>query len=337
MGRKRIRNFGIVGSGVAGLTCAIRLTGSGVDCRVYEKSRGPGGRLAAMRTDDGSVDMGAQFFTVRNERFRHFLAQYAGTETFAPWEQPLLYQKSDLSVEPFHSDQRFVGKPRMSAVTRALSNHADIHYRTRIESLEQDADGWWLIDGDGHHHGPHDGVIVTAPPAQAAHVFGGNAGLRQALAGYHMVPCWAVALRFAQSLKLGFGAMQVAHPLMRWVACDSTKPERSHTGDWWVIHARPDWTGRNLSLDGTKVVDILVDAFREHLSVTARPDRAHAHRWMFAQPVNPAGPGHLWDDEANLGVCGDYLDGGRVEGAFNSAESLLSHLRVGDRLGGEPV
>jgi len=224
----------------------------------------------------------------------------------------------------------------MSAVTRALSTHVDVRYRTRIENLRRDHAGWWLIDREGKAHGPHDGLIITAPPAQAAHVLAEHLGFREALAGYHMVPCWAVALRFPTPLALGFGAMQVAHPLMRWVACDSSKPARSHTGDWWVIHARPEWTGRNLSLEGSEVVSTLLGAFREHLSVTARPDRAHAHRWMFAQPVNSAGPGHLWDDDANLGVCGDYLDGGRVEGAFNSAESLLSHLRVGDRLEGDP-
>lgn len=337
MGRRQLRNFAIVGSGVAGLTCAIRLTHMGLQVRVYEKARGPGGRLAAMRTEDGAVDMGAQFFTIRNERFRHFLTQYAGPGTFQAWKTQLFYEKDEHHREPFHADERYVGTPRMSAVTRALSRHVPIQYGTRIETLKAADQGWWLVDDEAGRHGPFDAVVVTAPPAQTAHILREQVELQEALAGYHLVPCWAAALHYAAPLPLAFGAIQVAHPQMRWIACDSSKPGRDHRGQWWVIHAQPDWSAQNLSLTREAAADLMHQAFRDHFSVTREPLQVLSHRWLFAQPTNPAGPGHLWDDHTNLGVCGDYLDGGRVEGAFNSAESLLAHLRVGNRLSNELI
>lgn len=332
MGRSQLRKFAIVGSGVAGLTCAIRLRQMGLQVQVHEKARGPGGRLAAKRTEAGTVDMGAQFFTIRNARFRDFLTQYAGPDSFAPWQAQLLYEKNGHQREPFHAADRYVGRPRMSALTRALGQHVAVQYRSRIESLRKEGQDWWLVDQAGGRHGPYDAVVITAPPAQTAHILRGQDALQEALAGYHLSPCWAAALHYAVPLPLAFGAVQVNHPQLRWVACDSSKPGREHQGQWWVIHAQPDWSARNLSLGAEEAGGLLHQAFRSHFSVDRDPLQIVAHRWLFAQPSNRTGPGHLWDDRENLGVCGDYLDGGRVEGAFNSAESLLSHLQAEGRI-----
>ncbi|HCP22242.1 MAG TPA: FAD-dependent oxidoreductase, partial [Marinobacter hydrocarbonoclasticus] len=58
-----IRSIAVIGSGLAGLTAAILLGDSGHNVRVFEKSRGPGGRLASKRVANGSADIGAQYFT----------------------------------------------------------------------------------------------------------------------------------------------------------------------------------------------------------------------------------------------------------------------------------
>lgn len=308
----------------------------GLTVRLYEKSRFPGGRLAARHTRWGSVDLGAQFFTVRNERFRHFLNQYAGRDSFSLWTRKLMRQKGDGESEAFHLDQRYVGTPSMSSLGLALGRHLDIQFATPIDSLHRDDEGLWLADRQGKMHGPHGGLILTMPPAQAAHILTGYEGLREMLAGYHMLPCWAAAFRFEQALPLDFGAMETAHPLLAWVACDSGKPLRHHKGQWWVVHSRPDWSSRHLSLGRRQAGVRLLESFQEHFAVDATPTTIETHRWLFAKPDNSAGPGHLWDDPNNIGLCGDYLEGGRVEGAFNSAESLLSHLRVRGRLGEPP-
>ena len=58
----------IVGAGIAGLAAARALDTQ--NYMIFEKSRGPGGRLASKRIDDLRVDIGAQFFTVRESRFQ---------------------------------------------------------------------------------------------------------------------------------------------------------------------------------------------------------------------------------------------------------------------------
>jgi renalase len=48
----------IVGAGLAGLRLANRLRDTGAELRVFEKARGPSGRLATRRTVEGQFDHG---------------------------------------------------------------------------------------------------------------------------------------------------------------------------------------------------------------------------------------------------------------------------------------
>jgi predicted NAD/FAD-dependent oxidoreductase len=61
----------VIGAGISGLTCAQNLTDHDVPVTVFEKSRGVGGRMATRRSEHGAAfDHGAQYFTVRDERFQ---------------------------------------------------------------------------------------------------------------------------------------------------------------------------------------------------------------------------------------------------------------------------
>ena len=57
----------IVGTGMAGLSCATRLAALGHEVALFDKGRGPGGRMATRRVEaDGTLlrfDHGAQYFT----------------------------------------------------------------------------------------------------------------------------------------------------------------------------------------------------------------------------------------------------------------------------------
>ena len=51
----------VIGSGIAGLACARRLSDAGYAPILFDKGRGIGGRLATRRTPDGrQFDHGAQ-------------------------------------------------------------------------------------------------------------------------------------------------------------------------------------------------------------------------------------------------------------------------------------
>lgn len=322
-----VRRIAVIGSGMAGLTAAIKLSNQGHNVSVFEKSRGPGGRLSSKRVTDGAVDFGAQYFTARDTEFRQFLDEYAGPGSYAHWPARFVFQRNDGSREAFPDDERFVGVPRMTAVSRALSGHVNLHASTRIRNLARKDSTWELVTVDGERLGPFDRVILTVPPAQASDLLLESglkdlAGRIDGMAG-SLLPCWAVALHFREPLDPGFDGLRCEHPVFFWIGNNTSKPGRPSHGQWWMLHADPDWTREHLDTPEEEVVRELKEAFSELADIAAEPDDWLAHRWLYARSEHNDRPGSLWFADQGIGLAGDWLSGGRVEGAFLSASDLV--------------
>lgn len=327
-----VRSVAIIGSGVAGLSIGLQLQARGMAVTLFEKSRGPGGRLASKRVDNGPeggewVDMGAQFFTLRNTRFRALIDTWAGPEAYAKWPARLRYQTTGGDWEGFRQATRFVGVPRMTAISRALSTHLTIRRGVRIGRLTRGEQGWRLLDTSAVDHGTFDGVILTMPPAQSRDLLLDSAcpelaaTLDDDVAA--MDPCWAVAAYFEQPLALAYEGFQTRLPALQWAGNDSSKPGRDARGEWWVLHGQPEWSGAHRDDAPDAVADALLADFRAVSGVDQAPTQTLTHRWLYARSSRREGPGHYWFADHRLAVIGDWLTGGRVEGAFDSAVSLF--------------
>ena len=291
---------------------------------LMDKSRGPGGRLASKRVDGGSVDVGAQYFTIRDARFQQFLHEYAGPDAFAPWAGTLLHEAEPGMPEPWQGSERYVGTPRMTAISRALSAHVSGTWETRADQVHGHPGDLWIRDTQGHDHGPFDRVVITAPPAQARDLVRADHTAVATLQDYEMHATWAVAVRFPEPLRLSFDAMGLKDPTLGWVARDASKPGRK-AGEWWVLHATSDWSEAHRDDDSDTVIEALLAVFGERFGLEPVADQTLAHRWLYARPASSSQPGYLALESQGLAFCGDWLNGGRVEGAWQSARDLLEH------------
>ena len=328
-----IRSAAVIGSGLSGLTAALLLHRRGIEATVFEKSRGPGGRLATKRIKDGSADTGAQYFTIRNPEFLTFLQQHAGTESFAPWHGRFGYQQGPDRWEAFPDEQRYVGVPGMTDISRALCAGVNLVAQTQIASIDSGLDGHTLATSDGQRIGPFDAVIITAPPAQARDLLY-KSELQQLAAELddpvkHMQPCWAVAAHFSSSPFDLYDGMRVMSEILSWVANNSSKPGRNDNGQWWVLHATSVWSQDNVDRPAKQVADEMIDEFQAVTGTDLLPDDVLTHRWLYAKSSDPARPGCHWFADERIGLAGDWLSGGRVEGAFNSASALVQAMTEG--------
>lgn len=331
-----LRRVAIVGSGLAGLVAAREMLAAGVNATLFEKSRGPGGRMAARRLPDpaiGSADIGAQYFTVRNPAFRQFLGQYAGEACWGEWQGRFRYQDDEGTWQDMRPAHRYVGIPRMSAITRAISQGLDLREGVRIAKLQRDdRELWQLTDTEGSVHGDYDAVVLTPPPAQTVDLLT-ESGLSDVADDLNirisrMQACWTVVVHFPLGAGAGVEGIMPRSSLLSWAANNSSKPGREDDGEWWVLHGAPDWSDANTGLDPDQVRGQLLEEFLRCSGITAQPDDFLVHRWLYAKPRARTAPGHLWFGGRNIALAGDWLDGGRVEGAFNSANGLVRRLEL---------
>ena len=314
-----IRAVAIIGAGLAGLSCARVLQDAGLAVTVFDKSRGVGGRLCTRRGADWQADHGAQYFTARSPEFRALVDAWRDDGVVAEWRpQRAVFGPHEAPAgEPV---VRYVGVPGMSAPARALAAGLTVRTGHTVRQLRAAGGGWQLETAE---HGllpeVYQAVLLGVPAAQAEPLLRPvNALLAEVAAGHRLLPCWTVMARFEARPDLPFEAAFVNAGPLRWVARNSSKPGRTGQ-ECWVLQATAAWSAAHLEEEPETAGQALIAAFRALGG--PEPVEVSVHRWRYAD-CEPADTGSVWEPQAGLGLCGDWLLGGRVEGAWLCGREL---------------
>jgi len=320
----------VVGAGMAGLACAAALRQAGMAVRVFEKSRGAGGRMSTRRGDGWACDSGAQYFTARHPDFVAELARWQAAGVAGEWRPSLRALAGASLREPDPAVRRFVGIPGMSAPGRFMARDLAPATQVTIRALERVDGGWRLACVEaGPIEGTFAAVVLAIPAPQAAALLREPApALAGLAAGVPMRGCWALMARYDAALAMPFDAAFVNEGPLSWVARDSAKPGRGGP-ETWLLHASASWSESHLEDDAESVAAAMLDAFGRIGG--AMPRAWTAHRWRYALADPPRETGCAWDAALGVGLCGDWLNGGRVEGAWLSGRELAARV-VGARV-----
>ncbi len=307
-------DFAIIGAGMAGLACADALKDAGHHVALFDKGRGPGGRMSTRRMEtplgDVAFDHGAQYFTARDPEFRRLTDAWCAAKVVLPW--------------PAAGDDAWVGIPGMNAPVRHMAASHSVAWGSLITGMVRSSNRWWLAGEEGKV-GPFDAVILAIPAEQAAAILSLHdfPMARFALMARSQ-PCWTGMFVFDRPLD------DVA-PVIRnqgeiaWATRNSAKPGRGGP-EAWVIQANACWTDTWLEAPQEQVSAMLLGALAEQ---TGRPIRepiaAASHRWRYALSAG-TGDGALWNPGLGLGACGDWLLGPRVECAWLSGRMMADRI-----------
>ncbi|NNJ26468.1 FAD-dependent oxidoreductase [Alienimonas chondri] len=335
----------VIGAGIAGLVAARTLSDAGWQVTVFDKGRGVGGRASSRREGEGdslSFDHGAQYFTIKDDRFGRFVQAWIERGVIAPWTGRLAaVENGDYQVK--ETPELLMGKPTMGALPRHLAADLDVRSARRVAELNYGEGGWRLAFESGADEGPFDRVLVTAPAPQTAELLDGHTPLTDVIrtAEYHA--CWAALLAFDTAPALPFdGAFLNDSRLpdgrpnpLAWASREASKPGRPGAPERWVLHAKADWSDEHVDRSPAEILPKLVAAFAalvEHAVGKPLPTPSHqtAHRWRFAQIKTAASAGQgdecFYDAATGLGAAGDWCLGGRIEGAFLSGAALAGRV-----------
>jgi renalase len=128
--------------------------------------------------------------------------------------------------------------------------------------------------------------------------------------------CWALLLRFAAPVSRPFDATFVNRGPLRWIARNSSKPGRNGE-ETWLLHAQAEWSEAHLEENPETVAAALPCAFGQFGGPA--PQAWAAHRWRYADTEPALAEGRAWRSDIGLGLCGDWLNGGKVEDAGSAA------------------
>ena len=302
----------VVGAGLSGVACARELRAAGLDTRVLDRGRVPGGRMAARTLWGRRVDLGASYLTVSDPGFAAVVDDWAERGLAREWTDTFT------ALGAGAPDSK-TGPVRWGAPLGLRSLVEDLAADLAVERREVRA----LAELDA------DAVVLAMPDPQARRLVGDHPVGDELHREWE--PVIAVAGRWSGRTWDGVsptgrfdGAFVNDDPDVGWIADDGRR--RGDDAPVLVAHSTPDLAARHLD-DPAGAAPVVLRAVRRLLDI-GEPQDVHVHRWTFARPTGRREePYALVDGERLVGVCGDgWGETPKVETAW------LSGVRLGRAL-----
>lgn len=319
----------IVGAGVSGLLAARELQAAGWRVTVLDKGRGVGGRMATRRLDGAAFDHGAQFFTVREERFGRIVEGWISAGAAVEWSRGFADARGDANPD---GHPRYRGSHGMTSIPKHLARDLDVRTGERVVRVGRQGNGW-IVSCQSGAEVTGEALILTAPVPQSLKLVesGDYALAEDAIRKLEEVgydPCLALmAVLDGPSPVPEPGGVQIKGEPLDWIGDNAAKGISDRPA--LTIHAGPRWSREHFEDDEAEITDQLLEHAGGQLGSDLRPMavRTSLARWRYSWVTAPHEEACLvasWDPP--LVFCGDAFGKPKVEGA------ALSGLEAADRL-----
>jgi renalase len=323
------KNIAVIGAGIAGLSCANTLEQLGFKVDIYEKSSGPSGRMSTRRGDGWSADHGAQYFTARSPELNKELNVWLGNNIVAEWQPKIKVLENNLWRESIAKEKRYVAVPNMNSLGKHLATKLSVQYKTTIHEISRQNNQWTLNSVEfGTLQKSYDHLVIAIPAPQAtvlcSHL---EDEIKQLTASANMDACWTMMAHFPNQPRvnhLEFDAAFINQGIISWLCRNTSKPGRSGL-DYWTIQATPEWSNEWIEATPEIVTEHLLMALKD-IGFNCEDAQISTHRWRYARGHVISEPKFYLSQDQQLSLCGDWLHGGRVEGAWLSGHHLAIAL-----------
>ncbi len=321
----------IIGAGIAGLSCATRLQALGYQVKLYEKSHGPSGRMSTRNSEGWSADHGAQYFTARNPLFIEELNTWIKAGVVAVWQPRLNVYEANHWQKSTSQDSRYVGVPAMNSPGQYLAKNLSIEFNQTISKIFRQEGKWILHSVEGGTMTQSFDYLVLALPAPQVRslVESVDHSLAALSSSLNMQGCWTVMVRPPRALDMPFDAAFINDEIISWMARNNSKPGRTGQ-ESWTIHANPQWSQQWLELEKEEASRQIIE-YAEKLGLHCQNAEISIHRWRYASGAINLENGSMFNEVNKLGICGDWLNGGRVEGAWLSGYQLATAISTSEK------
>jgi renalase len=318
----------VIGAGIAGLLAAQQLQIAGQRVIVLDKARGVGGRMATRRIEDAVFDHGAQFFTVRSERFRALVDHWQAAGVVMEWARGFINGAGQRQND---GHPRYRGAQGMTTIPKHLAQSLDVRTGIRVMAVNIEPDQWVAVAENGARFAGRALLLTPPVPQSLALLDAGDFRLpeaeRSALEHIDYHPCIAVmALLDKPAVVPRPGGVQFSDGPISWLADNQRKGISPACG--LTIHGAPDFSRQYLEADRDAAAQRLLDAAAPYIG-SARLMAYQVHGWRYSQPISTyQQPCLTLPGALPLVFAGDAFAGPRVEGAALSGLAAADYLRA---------
>jgi predicted NAD/FAD-dependent oxidoreductase len=290
--------------------------------------------MATRRIGEGNFDHGAQFFTVRGERFAGLVEGWLAAGAAEEWARGFADATGERNEDGY---PRYRGSEGMTSIPKHLARGLDVQTGERAVRAEHGGEGWEVACESGLRVAGA-ALLLTAPVPQSLDLVESGSytlpdSVRRQLEVISYDPCLALmALLDGPTGVPEPGGVQIKGEPLDWIGDNRRKGISQAPAV--TIHAGPEWSRAHFEDDEAEITRSLLALAGDRLGtdLEAMVVGTSLARWRYSWVTQSyPEPCLVASEEPPLLFCGDAFGQPKVEGA------ALSGLAAADRLLGREV
>ena len=318
-------DFCIIGSGIAGSTIA-NLLSKKYSVHVFDKARGPGGRSSNKRFKHNlSFDHGVQYISPKSKLFKKYINKLYRKKILKNWDDNHL----DFTFEKKSFSSKYIGRRANNDLVKYNLKNIKQSFASPIERINFKKYFWEITMKNKSKH-QFKSLIITCPFPQLKKLAKQYLDKKILKLKVQMQPNITVMIAFKNQKNLPISSIKFNDDILAWAANENSKKRFKSNINLWTLQATLKWSKKTINKYKTdkSIMNQLISRFIK-LSGFKKNKMIFKkiHGWKYSYNYEKTPYLSIWDKKINLGICGDWFNGPKVENAWLSANDLARKIK----------
>tara|TARA_B100001093_G_scaffold484257_1_gene517503 strand:- start:972 stop:1940 length:969 start_codon:yes stop_codon:yes gene_type:complete len=321
-----MKDFCIVGSGVAGSTIA-NLLAKKYSVEIFDKAKGVGGRAANRRyIKNLSFDHGVQYISPKSKIFKKFILRLKKKGIIKEWEGKHI----DLTNhDPTNKKIKYIGKKGNNQISKFLLKKIKKRLASPVVKIEFYKKQWKITLKNKEFY-YYKNLIFAIPFPQIKTIAKRYLDKKFLKLNIKMEPNLTVMAVFKDCKKNLISSIKFNDNILGWAANENSKKRYKTKLSLWTIQSNEKWAKKKINIykeNKKNTSNQLLSQFMKQTNL--KKERLifnSIHGWKYSYNKNSTKLKSIWYKKYNMGVCGDWFIGPKVENAWESAQNLFKKL-----------
>ena len=318
-------DFCVLGSGIAGSTIANILSKK-YSVHVFEKARGPGGRSSNKRLKKNlSFDHGVQYIKPKSKEFIKFIQKLIKKKIFKTWDGNHL----DFTFEKKPLTPKYIGMKANNAISKYYLKGVKLSFSSQITRIEYKKKFWEIVLSDNSKH-QFKALILTCPFPQIKRLAKKYLNKKLLKLKVRMQPNITVMVAFKNQSKIPISSIKFTDSILTWAANENSKKRFKSNLNLWTLQASLKWSKKTINKykKNKSIINKLIVRFIELTGLEKNKIiYKNIHGWKYSYNYQKTPLSSSWNKKYQLGICGDWFNGPKVEDAWISAKDLAKKIK----------
>ena len=318
-------DFCILGSGIAGSTIA-KLLSKKYSVHVFDKARGPGGRSSNKRFKNNlSFDHGVQYISPKSKLFTKYIQRLHKKKILKNWDDNHL----DFTFEKKPFSSKFIGRRANNDLVKYNLRNIKQSFASPIEKIDFKKYFWEIVLKDKSKY-QFKSLIITCPFPQLKKLAKNYLDKNILKLKVQMQPNITAMIALKNQKNLPISSIKFDDDILAWAANENSKKRFKSNINLWTLQATLKWSKKTINkykIDKSIMSQLVtrfikLTGFKKNKIIFKK-----IHGWKYSYNYEKTPYLSIWNKKINLGICGDWLNGPKVENAWLSANDLARKIK----------